>query len=342
MAAADEVTKLAAEPVVQENTETSKCPGNKRSADILEALDRDLNWYAATIVRWEGQKALIHYLGWQSIWNEWFGPEDMLRRTRPLTANPSFGKLSSKQERVRIKRCIRRVEQMWPLQQEAASGDVDSTDLAEHVSDLLTCVQSAVKQHSSSRQVGEPKIPRLSEGSDITQATDGHGNMVGKLHSESDDCSDLEDYNCCDVESEPDEIPEWDTRTKPSHAPGVDAVSTEIASCKSSQLFSEALAVLQQRLQAAERLPPSTASKKIATMRYNRALCHHYNQNFDSAIADYNSVLAMTDNSHTLEVDTLLGRAASLVAKGQLNDALRDCDDAVERDPDSWLAKHNR
>jgi hypothetical protein len=47
-------------------------------------LRRAQVWYGAVIMRWAGEKALIHYIGWQSVWNEWFSQDDLIKRTRPL------------------------------------------------------------------------------------------------------------------------------------------------------------------------------------------------------------------------------------------------------------------
>jgi hypothetical protein len=70
-------------------------------------------WYGAVILKWANDRALIHYIGWQTMWNEWFSHEDMLKRTRPLTATPRFGILSTKDERNRIKRCMNRADELW-------------------------------------------------------------------------------------------------------------------------------------------------------------------------------------------------------------------------------------
>lgn len=47
------------------------------------------------------------------MWNEWFSREDMFKRTRPLTATPRFGILSTKDERNRIKRCMNLADELW-------------------------------------------------------------------------------------------------------------------------------------------------------------------------------------------------------------------------------------
>lgn len=65
------------------------------------------------MLRWSGDRALIHYIGWQTMWNEWFTRDDMLRRTRPLSATPRFGILQSKEERNRIKRCQKLADSIW-------------------------------------------------------------------------------------------------------------------------------------------------------------------------------------------------------------------------------------
>ena len=79
-------------------------------------------WYGAVILKWADNRALIHYLGWQTMWNEWFSPEDMLKRTRPLTATPRFGILSTKDERNRIKRCMNLADELWGEHAFDASG----------------------------------------------------------------------------------------------------------------------------------------------------------------------------------------------------------------------------
>jgi hypothetical protein len=74
---------------------------------------RGQEWYGAIILKWAGDRALIHYIGWQTMWNEWFSREDMMKRTRPLTANPRFGILATKDERNRVKRCLNLADELW-------------------------------------------------------------------------------------------------------------------------------------------------------------------------------------------------------------------------------------
>eukprot|EP01048_Picozoa_sp_COSAG05_P028624 COSAG05_NODE_8982_length_657_cov_0.826165_2_plen_191_part_01 len=128
-------------------------------SEYLECLDRDFVWYAAMILRWAGDRALIHYIGWQSMWNEWFDIDDLLLRTRPLTAEPQFGALRSKEERARVKRCIRKAEHQW------GNSMIAGTHLSS--SALLQCI-SFVRQQESRRAstvaVGVP-TGRLHAGS---------------------------------------------------------------------------------------------------------------------------------------------------------------------------------
>ena len=122
------------------------------SAPHIRRLDEQM-WYGAVILKWANDRALIHYIGWQTMWNEWFSREDMLNRTRPLTATPVFGVLSTKDERNRMRRCINLADELWGKPgEEGGNENGQETDKEESEADSAS--RSRDSQESESADAG--------------------------------------------------------------------------------------------------------------------------------------------------------------------------------------------
>ncbi len=62
----------------------AKAEGPHQVGEFLQACDRDKKWYVSQILEVKDGKYRVHYLGWESKWDEWVGPEKLrpIERTK--------------------------------------------------------------------------------------------------------------------------------------------------------------------------------------------------------------------------------------------------------------------
>ena len=62
----------APEKTTPDKTPAAVAPG---AGDALEGLDTAGTWYPVRVLKTDGNKRFIHYVGWSDQWNEWLGPD---------------------------------------------------------------------------------------------------------------------------------------------------------------------------------------------------------------------------------------------------------------------------
>ena len=223
------------------------------------------------MLRWSGDRALIHYIGWQTMWNEWFTRDDMLRRTRPLSATPRFGILQSKEERNRIKRCQKLADSIWAddgegggaagTEKEKEGGEKegegarpepeDEAALAAQGESLLALVGSVDRQQArvdKARQIERSAAAAREEASSPTlgapSPTARRGDEAEPAQDDDPTSESDESISESESESEAEEEPEPNDAVQ-----GRGGASAGVGSAKPSTTeFNGAIAALDSRL----------------------------------------------------------------------------------------------